>query len=120
MKLIVCSAALTVLCLVAVRQGHEIKNAAYDSAQLLAEIDNYETLRLGLSASCCREGSPALLVERAERMKLALVHPFDVPKSLGQPRKNGPHRVVPKEPVAVASSRKKPGRGSRYLSLAKR
>lgn len=120
MKQIACGVALTVLCLVGVRQSHEVKNAAYDAARLLDEIDNYESLRLSLSAACRREGSPSLLVERAEHMRLALVHPFELPSRAGRRTQNVPRDAAPKRPVAVAASPERSRDNDRYLSLARR
>ena len=86
MKLLVCSVALASLGVVVVRQGHEVKNGAYRQAELLTAISRCESRKLGLMTTCCREGSPATLVERMDQLQIVLVHPFARPAS---PRPGG-------------------------------
>ncbi len=117
-KLIVCFVALTSLSLVAVRQGHELKNAAYDTARLLVEIDKYQGLKINLSADCSREGSPRKLLNRVEHMELALVHPFDPSQPVDAPE-GRPGLVMPMGTIRVASAPKAAsGVTSSHLPLA--
>ena len=115
-KLIVCFVALTSLSLVAVRQGHELKNAAYDTARLLAGIDKYHGLKINLSADCSREGSPRRLLNRVEHMELALVHPFDPSQPIDAP-KSLPGLMLPTGPIRVAAA---PGATGSHQSSATR
>jgi len=101
-KLLVCFVALTSLSLVAVRQGHELKNAAYVTARLLAGIDKYQGLKVNLSAECSREGSPRLLLNRVEHLELALVYPFGPSQPIDAPQ-SLPGLMLPMGPIRVAS-----------------
>ena len=79
---------LTGLCIVVVRQGHELKNEAYRTNRLLHEIERLGKDRLNAAAACDREASPARLASRARALQLALVHPV-------QDRSRNPAEATP-------------------------
>ena len=99
------------LCIATSRRAHELKNAAYETADLLGQIEVQEARRLSLLTQCYREGSPALLIKRSEEMQLALVHP------LLDARPSDAGDVIPGGRVRVASPTKRAQPG---FALARR
>ena len=76
-RTIVPVAVLTGLCTLVVRQGHELKNEAYRTNELLNEIGKFGRRRVNAVTACNRVASPVKLVRRARSLQLALVHPVE-------------------------------------------
>jgi len=76
-KVVGCVLTLAVLAIMAVRQGHELKNEAYKRHCLLTQIEHIHKDRLNAVTAYNRARGATLLAKRARSMQIALVHPVE-------------------------------------------
>jgi len=72
-----CVLVLAVLAIVVVRQGHELKNEAYQRHCLLTQIEHMQKDHLNAVTAYNRASGATLLAQRARSMQIALVHPVE-------------------------------------------